>query len=70
MLLAVEDPYTAYCLDEAVGYFGSYVEARMDEVKAKNEKTKAAKRDNVLRKYTGQKMKYRDIMDLVKDKKD
>jgi hypothetical protein len=68
MLLAVEDPYTAYCLDEAVGYFGSYVEARMDEVKAKNAKTKAAKQENVLRKYTGQKQKFRDIMELAKTK--
>jgi len=54
----------AYCIDEAVGYFGSYVENKMDKVKAKNDKAKAAKAENVLRRYLGMKQKFRDISEL------
>jgi hypothetical protein len=64
-LLHINDPYLAYCVDEAVGYFGSHIEQALDEVKGKNDKIKNSKRENLLRKYLGLKAKHRDIMELV-----
>ena len=31
MLLDVDDPYAAYCLDEAVSYFGNMVEGELNQ---------------------------------------
>lgn len=48
-LAGVSDPYAAYCLDEAVYAFGTYVEAELNESAkgAKNEK--AAQRKRMMR---------------------
>lgn len=63
-----DDPYVAYCVDEAVGYFGTYVEDKIRNVKGKNDKVKAAKADNLLRKYLGMKQQFRDIGELLPKK--
>lgn len=34
-LLGIEDAYVAYCLDEAVTVFGSYVTNKLEEVEGK-----------------------------------
>ena len=56
----------AYCVDEAIGHFGSTIEQAMDKVKGKNAKTKRAKAENVLRRYLGLKQQFRDASELVK----
>jgi hypothetical protein len=50
VLLGVDDEYVAYCLNQAVTYFGKSVEAKMDKAaaRAKNEKSAQAARQRVL----------------------
>lgn len=52
-LLAIEDPYVAYCVDQAVGYFGRHVQAALDEVDDKDAKVAEGKRKIILDKYIG-----------------
>lgn len=44
-LVAVEDPYAAYCLDEAIYLFGNYVEGELRRVSDKAKNAKAAQRE-------------------------
>lgn len=57
--------YVAYCFDEACLTFGSAVEEAMGAVKAKNERLRRGKAENVLRKFIGIQPKYRDISELM-----
>jgi hypothetical protein len=50
-LLNIEDPYIAFCLNQAVGYWGMTIESALDEVDGKNSKEIAIKRKAVLRKW-------------------
>ncbi len=68
--LALENTYVAFCFDEACLAFGAAVEAAIGEVESKNERAKAAMQENVLRKYIGLPMKFRDAMDLVRRKQE
>lgn len=49
-LLAISDPYAAYCFDEAVYLFGTHVEFELHQVsaKAKTNEEAAASRRNML----------------------
>lgn len=38
MVLDIQDPYAAYCLDEACMAFGSYIQSELDQVTGKNDK--------------------------------
>lgn len=37
-LLAIDDWYTGYCFDQAINYWGSYVESELDKVEGKDSK--------------------------------
>lgn len=53
-LLAVEDPYNAYCLNRAVWLFGSSVDGKMQSIEGKTSKEIQKKRLKVLQKYVPQ----------------
>lgn len=50
--MGVDDDYVAYCLNEAVYFFGRSLEHLMDQAgdRAKNEKTAAMAREQVLKR--------------------
>lgn len=52
-LLAIEDSYVAYCLDQAVGFFGRHLDAELEKVgsDAKNDEEAKWKRQQILDKY-------------------
>lgn len=55
-LLNIEDDYVAYCLDQAVGYFGRNLEAELEKAGsgAKNEEDAEWKRQRVLDNFLGE----------------
>ena len=53
-LLNIENDYVAYCLDQAVGYFGRTLQAELDSVDEKDEKTAEHKRRRILERYLGE----------------
>lgn len=48
VLLAIENDYEAYCLDEAISTWGSYVTSELDKVEGKDSKEVNKKRRNRL----------------------
>jgi hypothetical protein len=60
-LLEIGDRFTAFCLDRAVIYFGSTVDAALSkaESEAKNTKAAMAKQTMVINRYLGV-QKFRD----------
>lgn len=62
-MVAITEPYTAFCFDQACVSFGEAAEAAMDSVKGKG-KTLRGKRENMLRKFLGQEQKFRSIDEL------
>lgn len=52
-LVDVQDAYTAYCLDEAVAYFGNRVTEEVEKIHDKNTKTQERKRKNKLLQLLG-----------------
>lgn len=56
-LLDIEDAYVAYCLDEAIGYFGSQLEFELDKAssgkESKGERSAKMKRQSVLDRVLG-----------------
>jgi len=56
---SIYDSYTCWCFDDVVEVFGQAIEAAMAEVKGKNEKANAGRRENVLRKFLGMDQKFR-----------
>ena len=73
-LLAIEDEYVAYCLDEAISFFGGQLEYELDEAShgkvSKEERSARAKRqtvlDRVLGKIEGDKPAYADPATMFK----
>lgn len=59
-LLDVQDPYAAYCLDNAVSEFGRAIESELSEVEGKTKKEIQKKSDRVLRKWLDMPQQYRD----------
>ena len=55
-----DDPYAAFCLDNAVGEFGRTVEAELNRVEAKTNKELDVKAERVLRKWLDMPQRYRD----------
>jgi hypothetical protein len=55
-LVAIDDEYVAYCLDQAVGYFGRTLEAELEKAgsDAKNEAEAEWKRTKVLSSFLGE----------------
>lgn len=49
-VVSVQDEYAAFCLDEAVMYFGSFVKQKLQEVKGKNEAEIEGKQKLILKK--------------------
>jgi hypothetical protein len=49
--LHIEDPYVAFCLNQAIGYWGISIENAMDEVEGKTAKETTAKRRAVLQRW-------------------
>lgn len=54
------DPYSAYCLDMAVGEFGRSLDAELRGVEGKTKQAIESKRQQVLRKWLDMPMQYRD----------
>lgn len=50
-LMAIQDDYVAYCLDQAVGHFGRTVEAELDKVEGKTAEERTHKRQRVLERF-------------------
>lgn len=47
-MVDITDPYTAYCFDEAVATWGTYVSNELERVEGKNAKDTERKRHNKL----------------------
>ena len=43
-LVGIEDPYIAYCFDQAVGEWGSYIRSELSKIEGKNAKAVEGKR--------------------------
>lgn len=43
-MMGIEDPYAAFCFDQAVGEFGSYVKHEVQSIEGKNAKAVEGKR--------------------------
>lgn len=52
-LLAIEDRYVAYCLDEAVAMFGNALTGELESVHEKTAKKSEQKRQRILDKWLG-----------------
>lgn len=52
-LVAIEDPYVAYCFDQAVGHIGRSIEAELDKVESKSVAEGEQKRKIVLERFLG-----------------
>lgn len=52
-LVDIEDPYSAFCFDEAVASFGNHVTAELEKVKGKNDRDVERKRKNKFLKLMG-----------------
>jgi hypothetical protein len=52
-LVSIEDPYTAYCFDEAIFTVGVTLEAELDEITDKKPERAQQKRDQHLRTRLG-----------------
>jgi hypothetical protein len=62
-LLAIEDNYQAYCLNQAVRFFGASLQNRLDEVDGKPEQVKWQRQkilDEVLTPGQQQKQRFKD----------
>lgn len=67
-MLHIEDPYRAWCIDDAVYEFGTACEAVVDDAKASKKGTAAQKNgagENALRRMLGVPQKFRDISELI-----
>jgi hypothetical protein len=55
-MLGITDDYVAYCLDQAVGYFGRHLEAELEKAgsDAKNDDEAQWKRQLLLDRYLGE----------------
>lgn len=51
VLLGVSDPWTAFCLDNAVAHFGTSLEAEMDAVEGKTSAEINKKRQRIMEKW-------------------
>lgn len=67
-LLGISDPWTAYCLDNAVALFGSTLENELDGVTGKNSKDVARKRERMLTKWLDLPQRYRSPMAATRRK--
>jgi hypothetical protein len=52
--MGIEDDYIAYCLDQAVGFFGRHLQAELDRVEAKNQSEAEWKQRQILDRYLGE----------------
>lgn len=59
-LVAVDDPYAAYCLDTAVGEFGRALDAELNNVEGKTKKEIKMKSDRILRRWLDMPLRFRD----------
>jgi hypothetical protein len=61
-LYAISGDFRRYCFDKAVVTFGTALEAALDEVTGKNEKSIQSKRARVLDLWLDREIKYRSPM--------
>lgn len=59
-MYAIQGEFRRFCFDRAVLTFGSALEAELDSVEGKNEKTRNAKRSRVLDKWLDRPLKFRN----------
>jgi hypothetical protein len=50
-LLDLQDPYTAFCFDQAINYWGKTIEGELEKVEGKNAKDTELRRKSILEKY-------------------
>ena len=58
-LYAIHGDFRRYCFDKAVVTFGTALEAALEEVTGKNEKSRESKRARVLDRWLDRELKYR-----------
>ncbi len=63
-MLGLEDSYTAYCLDEAVAFFGNTLVDELSDITDKNPKKTAQKQERHLAKRLGLPVKFADPASL------
>lgn len=59
-VLHLEDPYLAYCVDNAVFAFGSEVDGELKSIEAKNKQEAKTKQRSVMRRWLGLPQKFRN----------
>lgn len=52
-MMVLEDPYVAYCFDQAVGHIGRCIESDLEGVEADDAATATSKRQRILDRYFG-----------------
>lgn len=67
-LLDIDNSYVAFCLDQAVAYFGDTVSAALEQVEGKTAKDIEGKRYSLLLKYLGapDEQRFRSVAGLGK----
>jgi hypothetical protein len=60
VMLGIEDPYVAYCLDSAVFTFGQALKAELEGIEGKNKNEIKRKQDRVLQKWLDIPKQYRN----------
>lgn len=59
-MLAIYDPWVAYCVDSTVFTFGRTLENHLESINEKTEKATLRKRERELSKWLGVKQQYRN----------
>ncbi len=52
-MMVLEDPFVAYCFDQAVGHIGRSIDADLEGVEADNAAAISSKRQQILDRYFG-----------------
>lgn len=58
-LLGISDPWTAFCLDNAVSYFGTSLEAELESIEGKTAKEINKQRERTMDKWMGIPQRYK-----------
>lgn len=61
-LMGIKDEYVAFCFDESIFYFGSYIEGELNKIEAKSQKEARGKQRAVLRRLLMNRSRFRDPM--------
>lgn len=65
-LLGIKDEYVAFCLDEAVAFFGNEVEAEINGIEGRNPRDTQVRQERKLRELLGVKVRFADPIAMGK----